>query len=386
MPIKFDTLIEKGELIIESKADLISSGIENKLVNKLLYGGYVSSSDLDDNFSSSNHKTNRLLFEANAEIEHRNYEILKNKDWGLSFKLGNYMSLSSIYSNDLIGLLTKGSTSYLNQELLLSPTIINQNIFQKVGIGVINKKNKNSIVLTFFSIQDYFNASINSGTLTLDKNGNNVMIDDFRGELTNYKKSNHNNFGIGIDFDLKIPITNFFDKTIYLQLMSKNIGMSLLKNNVNIYEVDTSVEYSGFPLSTIQSLGHTFSSSEKLFDTLSIHHSTSMQWISMPGYLQASKINLESSNTKLQTYYGCRIYPTFGFLPMLFSGVQLRVNKNLKIGINENYGISNQFRTGFFLKLTTKKLNVSVSSENIINNFRINGKGQSYQIRCSWNY
>jgi hypothetical protein len=212
------------------------------------------------------------------------------------------------------------------------------------------------------------------------------MLENFKGELTNFKRHNQNNYGIGIEFDLKIPITNFFDKTIYLQLMSKNFGLSLIKRNVNTYEVDTNIEYSGFPIASIQSLGHNFSSTEKLFDTLSIHHSKSMRWISMPGFLQAGKINLESSTSKLQTYYGCRIYPTLGFLPMLFSGVQYRLNKNVRLGISENYGISNQFRTGFFIKLSTKHLNVALSSENIINNFRINGKGQSYQLRCSWNY
>jgi hypothetical protein len=386
MPIKFDTLIEKGELIIESKADIISSGIDNRFLHNLLFGGTISNSDLDKNFADNIHKTDQLLLEANVEIEHRNYEIFKNKNWGLSFKIGNYFSLSSIYTTDFMGLVMKGTSYYLNRQIDLSPTLINENIFQKVGIGVVNKKNKNSIVLTFFSIQNHFNLNINEGTINLDEKGNNVMLENFKGELTNFKRHNQNNYGIGIEFDLKIPITNFFDKTIYLQLMSKNFGLSLIKRNVNTYEVDTNIEYSGFPIASIQSLGHNFSSTEKLFDTLSIHHSKSMRWISMPGFLQAGKINLESSTSKLQTYYGCRIYPTLGFLPMLFSGVQYRLNKNVRLGISENYGISNQFRTGFFIKLSTKHLNVALSSENIINNFRINGKGQSYQLRCSWNY
>ncbi len=383
-PSYYDTTYTKGEIIIEGKADLLSSSLNNNIVNKLLYGGTISENEI--NASLSKHKeSNRMQLEANAELEYRNYQIFPQSKWGLILKTGVFISGSSIYSKDFAQFGILGNASSVGQVLNLSPTLLSTTSYSKIGIGMINKKTKNSISLTLFEILNHTQASILNGTLYTNELGNSIDIENLSFESSNYqKKKGTHNWGVGIDLDLKIPITTFFDKTITLQIITKNIGIGIITQQNQIYQIDSSFHYSGFQIDQLSSI--TNLTGDYLLDTLSIIKSNDYNLISLPGYLQAGKINLSTSSNKFQTYYGCRIYPNFAFIPFLFSGVSYKLNQYLTFGVSENYGITNQLRTGLFMQVTSKYLSFTIGSENIINSFRSQGKGQSFQFKLACNY
>jgi hypothetical protein len=383
-PSYYDTLLTKGEFIFEGKGDLLSSSINNNLINKILYGGMIHKDEINN--SLNKHKeTNRIQLEVNSELEYRNYQIFPKSQWGLILKTGIYFSASSIYSKDFAKLSLLGNGSSLGETLNLSPTLLSTTTYSKLGIGAINKKTKNSFCLTLFEILNHTQGAIFNGSLHTNELGNNIEVKDLNYESNSYvKKRGIHNWGIGIDLDLKIPITTFFDKTITLQIITKNIGVGIISRQNQHLSIDSSYQYSGFQLDQLSTLSKL--TGDYLIDTLSINKSTDYHLISMPGYLQAGKINLSSSTKKLQTYYGCRIYPNFAFIPFLYSGISYKINRYLNIGLSENYGITNQFRTGFFVQVTGKYLAFTIGSENIINTFRNEGKGQSFQFKLACNY
>ena len=383
-PSYYDTTYSKGELLFEGKADLLNSSLTNTIANKLLSGKTISDDEIN-NWLLKQKETNRLQLEANSEIEYRNYQVFPQSKWGLLIKTGAFLSVSSIYSKDFARLGMLDNTTALEQQLNLSPTLFSTTTYSKLGIGLINKKNKNSFSLTLFEILNHSQASLLSGTLQTNTLGNSIDIQNFNYDYSSYAKTKGvHNWGLGIDLDLKIPLTTFFDKTIMLQIVTKNIGIGIITKQIQNYEIDTNYNFSGFELDHLSTLSKL--SGNYLLDTLSVKSSADYRLISLPGYLQAGKINLSSSNKKLQTYYGCRIYPNFAFIPFLYSGISYKLNRYIGVGISENYGITNQFRTGFFLQLTGKYASFTLGTENIINSVQKEGKGQSFQFKLACRY
>lgn len=383
-PSYYDTTYTKGEILLEGKVDLLSNSLTNDIVNKLRYGRTINDDDI--NSSLSKHKeSSRIQLETNSEIEYRNYQIFPESKWGILIKTGVFLSGSSIYSKDFAQLSMFGKTPDLGGALNLSPTIFSSTTYSKLGIGMINKKTKNSISLTFFEILNHTQSTLLNGKLNLDNIGNTIAIQDLDYQYSSYEKTKEtHNWGIGIDLDLKIPITTFFDKVITLQIMTKNIGVGILTKQIQNYEIDSSYHFSGLELQHLSTLSKL--SGDYLLDSLSIKKSTDYQLIALPGYLQAGKINLSSSDKRLQTYYGCRIYPNFAFIPFFYSGISYNLNSYLRVGISENFGITKQLRTGVFLQARNKNITFSIGSENVFNSFRKDGKGRSFQFKLACNY
>ncbi len=384
-PSYYDTTIIKSEITFQGKADLINSSINNQFVNHFLWGGTISEEEAKNN-SNKQQTSNKLQLESNTELEYRNYQIFPKSMWGIIVKGGVYYSLSTAYTNSLFNLSLFGNTDYLNQTLSLGPCKINSVSYSKFGFGIIHKKSKNNFSLNIYEIYNQLSLDIKKGNLIFNNTGSNLTLNDIDLNFSTFKRNNNtHSIGVGIDLDLKIPITTFFERQLTLQILTKNLGIGLLTQNVTNYNLDTSYQYSGMSISGIKSFISNHET-QHFLDTLSVQKTTDSKWIALPGYLQAGKINLSTNTNRFQSYYGCRIYPNFSFLPLLYSGIQFKMNKFIYLGLSENYGIINQFRTGMFIRFNLKSISMTLGSENIISSFRSNGNGQSYQFRIACQY
>ena len=376
-----DTSNYQHELIFQGKGDIYSSSLQNTFIDKVLFGGTITNPEIT-NALSKQQNNNTLGIEANSEIEYRNYALFPNKKWGILFKTSANTINSCHYTKDLFGVLFQGNENYLGKPISLNSSSIQSISYFKFGIGLVHKKTKSNFSLNFFRISNYINSTIDFGSIYVNDSSNLALI-NLKGSSTSYiPTTSQTNYGIGIDFDIKIPLTIFSNKRIYLNLIAKNFGIGILTNEVRYYYVDTNYNFQGLTINQLNTLIN--EKQQNILQQLTIHSSNKIRYTPLLGYIQLDKMTSLDRNSKYQSIYGIRMYPSLSLIPYVYGGIQIKFFEKIWLGIHENYGITNTFRTGLFFKLISSKLGVSVGTENLIDSFRLTGKGRSFQCRLQW--
>jgi hypothetical protein len=383
LPERYDTSVYKQEFILQSKYDLFSTSLPNYFTNQLIFGGGISTQETKTLVENS-HFTNTIGLEANSELEYRNLAIFPTKKWGLVFKTSINTINSCHYTKDMLGLILQGNSAYLGKAIQLNPSSLQSISYYKFGIGFIHKTSKNNFSINVYSIKNYINSMLSYGALYVSDSSSLALLDVSGNSTSYYASGNSQNVGIGLDFDLKIPVTTFTDSKIFIQITAKNFGVGILTKEVHYYAADTNYQFQGFSLQTIENLAHSSKTNEQQLQALTIYNSTKKRYIPLYGYIQIHKVNPIYSSQQIQSIFGARIYPSISYLPYLYAGIQLKIGKKSVLGIYENYGITNQFRTGMYLETRFSGFNLTLGSENIIGSFRSQGYGRSVQCKISY--
>lgn len=385
LPIQHDTTFHNYEFIINGVLDYGTSSINNDFSRKLLFGGAITD-DIKDN-SFANHKgINRFGFDLSSEAEFRNFKInLFGKDnWGLLVKGGYYNYFSAIYSKDLFGLAFYGNEQYLGENVNFSGSRFSTMTFQKLGFGIIDKKSKSNVTLNFYSISNYVEGTVRDGILFQTEEGDSLSL-TLDGELE-YTSENTfiKGFGAGIDLDFRIPVIIRKEKVSYIQFLAKNMGIAHVFSDVTHYSVDSIYTYDGLSFDQIYGDQSIFNNKFSVLDTLGIDSTTTTKTRFLPGFIQAGKIIDEYSTTKLQSFFGVRIYPSIGYAPMVYAGVQCKTTKWLDLGLNVSYGGYSAFKGGLYAQFKLKNLALGIASENLYGLFSKNAKGESFVLRLRY--
>jgi hypothetical protein len=109
-----------------------------------------------------------------------------------------------------------------------------------------------------------------------------------------------------------------------------------------------------------------------------------MRFTPLLGFIQFDKLNSQDAKTRFQSIFGARMYPSISFIPYVYAGIQIKFTGKIWIGIHENYGITNTLRTGLYVKIIGEKFGFNLGTENLIDSFRSNGKGRSFQCKLQW--
>jgi len=381
LPTFLDTTLLKHELIIQGKADLYSSTLQNGFSNKLLLGGTISSNEISNQLNLLTNN-NSIGLEANSEIEYRNYAIFPQKKWGILFKTSANTTNSIHYTKDLFGILFQGNYPYLGRPLQLNPSIVQSVSHFKFGFGIIHKQTKSNVSFNLFRLENYMSSCLDYGALYVNDSSSLTLI-DLKGYSISYlPNSKRRNLGFGIDLDLKIPITVFDDRTITLNLIAKNFGIGILSKDVHYYSTDTNHIFQGLTTNEIGSI--LSNKTSNLLDSLQIYSSTAKRFTPLIGYIQFDKLNSKDTSLRYQSIFGARMYPSISYIPYVYGGVEIKCSSKIWLGIHENFGITNTFRTGVYLKIISKHFGFHIGSENLIDSFRTNGKGRSFQCKLQW--
>lgn len=383
LPQFIDTNLYKQEIIVQGKTDIYSSSLENIFINKLLFGGEITSNEIQQQHISQR-INNSIAAEGNAELEYRNYALFPKKKWGLLLKSSVNTINSLRYTKDLFGLLFAGNGAFLGKPLQINPSSIQSISYLKFGIGFIHKTTKSNFSLNVFKIENYISSTIDYGALYVNDSSNLTLL-DITGTSTSYfPSSKRSNFGVGIDFDLKIPITTFTDKIIQINLIAKNFGLGILSNDVHFYSVDTNYIFQGLSIDQLSPIVSGKQTSQKTLQDLTIYSSNKIRFTPLLGYIQVEKMNSMESKSRFQSIFGVRMYPSLSYIPYLYGGIQVRCTDKIWLGIHENYGITNTLRTGIYLKINTPSLGFCLGTENLLDTFRSTGKGHSFQCKLQW--
>ncbi len=383
LPAFIDTSLLRHEIVIQGKADLYSSSLQNGFSNKLLFGGTFSSDEISKQVSlQDNH--NSIGLESNTEIEYRNFTIFPQKNWGMLLKTSANTINSVHYTRDFFGVLFQGNHTYLGTPIQLNTSSVQSVSHFKFGIGFIHKKTKSNFSFNVFQLENYVNSCVDYGAIYVNDSSNLSLIDLKGTNISYFPSSKQRNIGFGIDLDLKIPISVFNDRKIYINIIAKNFGIGILTKDVQYNYIDTNYIFQGFSLNQLGDFFGNKSTASTTLQTLKIYSSHAMRISPLFGFIQFDKLNAQVTTTRYQSIFGARMYPSISFIPFIYAGVQIKCTSKIWLGIHENYGITNSLRTGLYLKIIGKNFGLNLGTENLIDSFRANGRGRSIQCKLQW--
>lgn len=377
LPIQHDTNHIEQEFILNGVFDYSATSIRNDLSRKLLFGGFITNEIKDRSFDTHS-GINRFGGDVSSEFEYRNYktDLFGTGKYGFSVKAGYYNYLSVLYSKDLFGLTFYGNERYLGQEADLSGSRFTAMFFQKIGFGIIDKSSRSSLSLNYYSISNYSEALLSGGYLYQNEGGDtlNLTID---GVLDQSKGAGYfKGHGVGVDADIRFPVSFRKDKISYIQFLAKNIGVARLSEPVQRYSADTTFSYTGFAFDQFYG-DNSVTENIDVLDTLGFDSLTVTKYRFLPGFVQVGKIIDDMDSARFQGYYGLRMYTALSYAPMIYAGVQVRAAKWLDVGLNAGYGGFTHFRMGLYLQFDIKGFSAGLASEDFYGIISSNGRGAS---------
>ena len=382
IPLGYDTLTLKHEIIVEGGIDYASSAIQKDISGKFLYGGYIDNT-IKDNSYDRHGAVNRVGAYGGVNLEYRNYtkRLLKNKNWGYLIKAGADVFGGGVYSKDLFGLAFYGNDRYKGETIDFSGTNFSFMSYQKLGFGMIDLKSKSAVSINLYNINSRVNASFRTGEITQDANGDQIeLVLDGEVELANNLKFNQG-IGLGFDIDFKIPISIFKDQISYIQFQAKNVGVAYMYEKQKVYSIDTTLSFSGFEFDQLMGDNSILSDSLSILDSLGVNSEEKNRTVLLPGYLQVGKIVNLNNAKKLQSFFGIRLYPTLIFSPYIYAGAHYSPTKTVGLGLNVGYGGFGKFRAGIYSNFTFGNYSVGLASENFLGFVTKKASGQSLFIR-----
>lgn len=382
LPEYYDTLVHEHELIVKGGIDYSSSAIQKDILSKFYRGGFITN-EIKDNSFSRHSAINRAGIDASAEIAYINYKsrIFKNKPWGYIIKAGYNNFGGVLYSKDLFGLAFYGNSMYVGDTINMSGSDLSFTAFQKVGFGFIHEQTKTHVSLNFYNISNRISGDFRTLELAQNSAGDEVSLvmdgDVEMADNLNFLQG----FGAGFDVDYKLAIDWGKERTAFIQFQLSNLGFAYLHEKQKTYSFDTTFNFTGLRFNEIIGDNAIISDSLSLLDTLGIVSGTSNRTFLLPGHIQIAKIVDEHQSTKLQSFFGVRLYPTLIYNPYLFAGVDYRPIDNLHIGASMSYGGFAKLKGGLYASYRTGKINLGIGTENIVGFFSKKANGESINIR-----
>lgn len=385
LPIQYDTTLYTHEIIVNGMGDFGSTSLRNDLTTKLLYGGQITSHIKDHSFSSHG-DINRIGEELNAEIEYRNMNVnaFKNESLGFVIKGGYYSVGSAVYSKDLFGFAFYGNTNYLGEVSDFSGSRAGYIDFQKIGFGCIDKKTKSSITFNLYNVSNLYHASFNKAEVTQNSDGTSITLDLLGGITMTQGNSFSKGLGAGFDLDYRIPMEWRGDKKAIIQFTAKNIGLIHYYTRLKSYSVDSLYEYDGLTINQLYGDNSIFNDDFSWMDTLNVQEISRKANVLLPGYFQIGKIVDDNQQSKWQSFFGIRLYPTLAYNPLLYGGAHFKIKDWLEAGTQLSYGGFSDFRVGVYSNIRYKKWTIGIASQDIYGTISKNGFGQSllFRMRC----
>lgn len=384
LPVQFDTTRIANELFIYGQGEYSASAIQRQFASTLLFGGNISTEMKDKSFDR--HKSiNRIGGELVGELEYRNYkDSVFRPNLGWLIKVGSANYASAAYSTDLFGLAFYGNQNYLGTSVEFSGSKFQLVGMMKAGVGLVDKKTKSSVSLNAYGITNYAQAEFATGSIYQSENGDSLHF-DIDGSVKYAGSSNFiKGWGVGIDADIRIPVQLLGDKLSYVQLMAKNLGIAFLNSPVTLYTLSTSIGFKGFTFDELIGSSSVFTSTTNWRDSLGVDSTQVKPSFFLPGFIQAGKMIDEMNPSKIQAFYGFRVYPTLIYNPLLYIGAQWKALSSLRFGLHGSYGGFTGLRLGFYTDVDVKSFNFSIGSEDLIGMVSKSGVGQSllFRVRC----
>jgi hypothetical protein len=383
LPIGLDTTDQSRHISLQGSAFYLSSGIQNDVASKLLFGGSIS--DQDKLASLEEHDDiNRLGGDVSVRAQYFSNQTLIKKWDHLSWMIdaGFETHFSAQYATSLYGLAFFGNDYYRGETANFSNSFGRLQSFYTIGFGLYENKTKSRVVLSAIlpTGDAYFSAD--RGTLYTSIDGDTVNL-AMTGEV---RQSNSPAFfqGIGaaLNFDFKIPFTMNSGSTGFFSITGQNLGAYYL-NSVSELSFETVMQFDGYSLADIADIEGNGGS--VLEDSLNVVRNSASGWRMLPGFIQVGKLVEKYTDKQIQAFYGVRMYTNSVYRPLAYAGVHWNPTLKLALGAQVSFGGYGNFRGGIYAGYTGDHLSISLGTEDVVGVLFGSQFGKSALIRMSWN-
>ena len=383
LPTFYDTTAHDQSVVIDGNAFYHTSAVKNEIANAFLFGGFIDEG-MKDRSNDKHESYNRLGGEVSSEISY--YKKLKNAKRNLGFYIrgGNTALFASDYAVSVFRLGMYGNAAYDNQTLNLSNT---QAFFMntyKLGGGIYNPINNNSIGLNIVAANDFSRLNIGNSSLYTNLNDDQLDI-----EMNGYFQQSispayFQGLGASVDFDYHLPIKEGGYIEGFIKITGRNLG-AVRMHKLNQTSFEGAVGFDGFQFSDFNDLSENENFYDRLTDSISVTNKENGRWVALPGFVQVGKIVDHTADRKLQSFFGARMYATFGYLPMVYFGGHYRATETIAFGGQVTYGGFGNLRTGVYAGYNDGRYTVSIGSQDFLGLLLKSQYGQSLIIRLQWN-
>ena len=101
----------------------------------------------------------------------------------------------------------------------------------------------------------------------------------------------------------------------------------------------------------------------------------------LPGFLQVGKMIDQNSRSKVQSFFGTRVYPALIYNPFVYFGVDCKPYDWLHAGANFSFGGFAGFKAGVYANLTWNTFQIVLGTDNFVGLVYKEGNGESLFIR-----
>lgn len=236
--------------------DAGSNGMSSGLVNKLIWGGYISK-NLKDESSKYLRAKNNIGINLNYDLS----AFLKgNAKFDFLIGIKNQELINATYTKDFFNLLFYGNQSYKGKTADLGNCNVNALRFQEIKFGAIMHKvdsvGKIGVSVSFLKGEQLFYINTNQfSSLYTSGDGSEIVFNsNFNmaiSDTNNKRLTSFNGIGASADIFFETPYKSKIGKRSLLSVNANNIGFIHWRNNSVQYSSDSTLRYSGYSVNNI---------------------------------------------------------------------------------------------------------------------------------------
>lgn len=298
-----------------------ASAMDNGMLSALYVGGFIDDQMKQRNFDRHKER-NRAGLVGSAEVSVYDYQlsVLGKPHLGLKATLGSESFGELSYSKNLFQTIFYGNGSFPARGADIGPLDMSRQSFQKVGLGLFNRKNLNSITVSYVNGNGYQSMDVYNAFWRTSSSSDSLIV----GYGGVYYRHNPNRSGWGVvqgrgfslDGELQLPLRE--DKG-WVTLSVRNIGYVYWTQGFEQMNFDSTTVWRGIEMNDV----FDFSGSEIRFpnleDTLHIVTQQKRLWRPLPGSVHLRFARKLHPGWGLD--FGVSIWPGSTALPLVHAGV-----------------------------------------------------------------
>lgn len=383
LPVELDTTNESAHFSLQGNAFYLSSGIQNDISKRLLFGGVIESEDKTSSLDEHNGH-NRFGGDIRFKAQYFSDDIILKKHKNLSWMIdaGFETHFSAQYATDLFGLAFFGNDEYRGETANFSNSFGRLQSFYTLGFGLHDKKTKSFLSLNAILPTSDINTSVDRGSLYTSTDADTVVLAIKGDARQSVSPAFFQGVGAAVNFDLRIPIsTKSNNMTGFMSITGRNLGAYYL-NSVSSVSADASMQFDGYSIADLVSLQE--ESGNILNDSLNVSRDTTSGWRMTPGFIQVGKIVEDYTDKQVQAFFGVRMYTNSVYRPLGYAGVHWNPLLNWSLGAQVSFGGYGGFRGGLYAGYSSERILLSMGTEDVLGLISGSQFGQSALIRLTW--
>lgn len=334
-------------LLTEAKASFNSNIFDLGFLRKFYVGGNISDQQIDK-MSSKLRDMNHSGFYARAGIQAFSFSdsVFGIANLGLMARFSTEYDGQLSFSRDLFDVVFKGNANFLNRDAALGPMFMQFLTFQKIGLGVFDKRNYSGVSLSLVNGEKYGKLQIDESTLYTSALGDSLHL-TYLGELWRSDTSRSgfgvlSGAGLSIDANINLPMAN---NKGFISLAISNIGFISWTDGFERMEFDSSVAWTGFEIADVFDLSTDTIGFDQIEDTIEYEVTKAARTTGLPSRVDLRILRRIGERDFYEA--GLMLQPNRSSLPLVHLSYTAALCEHHFLTLRAMYGGYGPFRLGW---------------------------------------